>query len=558
MIKITDVEIENFRSIIGKSLDFTIKDYTVIVGPNNTGKSNILRAIQLFLSGHVDGKPYDSNIDFPKIQNPVSVAQTRITMTFKYSPSVHPKIESTIKEIEKELGSVKLESGGIKIRQNFSRRNSESWQIITRKGIRSVKPHLIIPLVNAIRSSIKFKYLPVGRNVTETIAKELSHDLISTIFRSFSGAVKTRKKVNELITKLISELQPELENTGDELAFAMTSVFQEIKKLRLHLPFHDLNTLLPTLIPDLQDSYATAIEYKGAGLQTSSLIFFLKYLADHHPQRHNARITYIWAIEEPESFLHPEKQRSVAKVLEDFSKSVQTLVTTHSPHFLSRKDHATISVIQKNTIAPFSTRIQSNKIEDAKSSLGISLLDSMFVFPKNVVVEGPSDEILLRTIWTRLHQEQRLKTSANDIKFWAAGGVKQACDLYYYLTNFDLGVGTKIVLVSDGDAAAKGAVSGLQSRLKQLNRTISANKDYFQLEFDIEWLFHVDMMEKLVELFPSQVKLQENTENAITDFKIEEGHKVNIATYVAQNSTINQLGDFEKVLLKLDKVFCEK
>jgi len=68
--------------------------------------------------------------------------------------------------------------------------------------------------------------------------------------------------------------------------------------------------MLPSLIPSLQDKYITGLKGKGAGIQTSTLLFLLKYLAEHHPQRHNLRITYIWAIEEPESYLHPLRQRA--------------------------------------------------------------------------------------------------------------------------------------------------------------------------------------------------------------------------------------------------------
>lgn len=557
MLKITELEVENFRSILGATnLKPKINDFTVIVGANNTGKSNILRALQLFFSGHIDGKPYGATIDFPKLSSPSTKAQTRITVTLKYTPSVLTKIESAVIEIEKDLGAtIKLDSNQIKIRQIFTRKNSESWQIITPRGIRSIKPHLMINLVNAIRTSVRFKYLPVGRNVTETIAKELSQDLISTIFRSFSGKVKTRAKVEALIGNLIEVLQPELESTGDELATGMAGVFQEIKKLRLHLPFSDLSTLLPTLMPDLQDSYSTPIEYKGAGLQTSSLIFFLKFLADHHPQRHNARVVYIWAIEEPESFLHPEKQRSVAKVLESFSQSVQTLVTTHSPHFLSRKAHAAINVVEKNRVSPFSTAIISNQIEAAKKSLGVSLLDSMHVYPFNIVVEGPSDEILIRNIWSKLSSEGRLRTSIDDIKIWPAGGAKQASDLYYSLCNFGLEPGIKIVIILDGDAAGRSQLGVLQMKLKEVGMQFTANKDYFQLEEDIEWLFHPQIMEKLTVDLPAQVNMQENTAGDISSFKVIEGHKKNVANYVVKNSTIDHLLDFERVFIKIDKAF---
>lgn len=47
-MKITNLHIENFRSIL--SLDLDLEDTTVFVGPNNAGKSAILEAVRIALS----------------------------------------------------------------------------------------------------------------------------------------------------------------------------------------------------------------------------------------------------------------------------------------------------------------------------------------------------------------------------------------------------------------------------------------------------------------------------------------------------------------------------
>lgn len=90
-------------------------------------------------------------------------------------------------------------------------------------------------------------------------------------------------------------------------------------------------------MPVVSDTAETGLKSKGAGIQTSSLLFLLKYLADNHPQRYNSRVTFIWAVEEPESFLHPTKQQAMANMLAGFSNEVQTIITTHCAHFVPRK-----------------------------------------------------------------------------------------------------------------------------------------------------------------------------------------------------------------------------
>jgi AAA15 family ATPase/GTPase len=50
--RIKSVHIENFRSI--GILDVTISPFTVFVGKNDCGKSNVLRALNLFFNGETN------------------------------------------------------------------------------------------------------------------------------------------------------------------------------------------------------------------------------------------------------------------------------------------------------------------------------------------------------------------------------------------------------------------------------------------------------------------------------------------------------------------------
>jgi len=61
------IEIRNFRSIHHLVMEGELKDINVLVGKNDIGKSNILRALNLFFNGQTDiGKPLDFWEDFNK------------------------------------------------------------------------------------------------------------------------------------------------------------------------------------------------------------------------------------------------------------------------------------------------------------------------------------------------------------------------------------------------------------------------------------------------------------------------------------------------------------
>lgn len=66
MVKIKEIRIRNFRSII----DMTLypKDMNIIVGLNDSGKSNILKALNLFFNNQTDeNSPFDFRTDYSKL-----------------------------------------------------------------------------------------------------------------------------------------------------------------------------------------------------------------------------------------------------------------------------------------------------------------------------------------------------------------------------------------------------------------------------------------------------------------------------------------------------------
>ena len=49
-MRLSRVSVRKYRSI-DKAADFAVGDFTVLVGPNNQGKSNLLRAAVLAMEG---------------------------------------------------------------------------------------------------------------------------------------------------------------------------------------------------------------------------------------------------------------------------------------------------------------------------------------------------------------------------------------------------------------------------------------------------------------------------------------------------------------------------
>lgn len=549
MLTLKSVEVQNFRSIVETPLRMEFGSLTAIVGPNNCGKSNILRALNLFFNGAVEGEPYTSDLDYPKAGNLSRGDQTKITVTVSYEPSKEVLIARALDELEIASTQRRLDNNLLSLRLSYSKHGVESWQFLGKLGVKNINRTLIEKVRDAVRQSVVFKYIPVGRDSLESINREIGTELIRTIFSGWSGATRTRREINAAIDSLLQKLQPELESTSTSVTESVQEVFKEIRHLKLRLPFSNLEEMLPSLTPVISDTAETGVKSKGAGIQTSSLIFLLKFLADNRPQRHNSRVTFIWAIEEPESFLHPSKQREMAGVMARFAQEVQTIITTHCAHFVGRdRENGSTWVVDKQLDAPHSTYVVGNDYELARQTLGVSLLDSMALFPVNIVVEGPSDEILLSGALEKLASD--LHITPYDVKFFPAGNATAATYLFESLRAYS-DEKTAIRLIIDGDNAGIKALDGLLGRARRDGASWKANQDYFQLPLDTENLCSDRVKHQLAYECPAQVTFSVNTENKIILFGFQGSHKKALAKRAIELSTSNDLGGFKRVFARL-------
>lgn len=548
MLRLVSLEIQNFRSIVGPALRIEFGGLTSVVGPNNCGKSNILRALHLFFTGSVDDQPFQSELDFPKAGT-LKSDQTKITVTVSFEPKKESLISRALDDLEADSSQRRLDNNHVSLRLSYSKHGVESWQFIGKLGTKNIHRGLIEKVRDAVRDSSTFKYIPVGRDSLDSINREIGAELIRTIFSGWSGSTRKRQEINVAIDALLKKLYPELESTSSSVTTSVQEVFKEIRHLKLRLPFSNLEEMLPSLTPVISDTAETGVRSKGAGIQTSSLIFLLKFLADNHPQRHNARQTFFWAIEEPESFLHPSKQREMANVMAKFASEVQTVITTHCPHFVVRDmTESKTYVVDKQTSSPHSTYVVGNTYELARQTLGVTLLDSMALFPLNIVVEGPSDEILFTGALRKLAKHLPLRPY--DVKFFPAGNATSATYLFESLRAFG-DSSTSVRLVIDGDDAGTKAVGGLNGRAKREGITWKANSDYFQLPSDTENLCSDRVKNALATERPTQVTIVHDTDGNIKSFAFNDGHKKSLAERAVELSTEADLAAFKKVLTRV-------
>ena len=133
-------------------------------------------------------------------------------------------------------------------------------------------------------------------------------------------------------------------------------------------------------------------------------------------------------LDEPGLNLHASAQADLLRFLEDLSKDYQIVYTTHSPFMISSdKLQRVRTVLETDKGSVISDSVQEkdpNTLFPLQAALGYDIAQNLFISPKNLLVEGVSDLIILTTISGILEAEKR-EGLKSDVTIVPTGGLEK-------------------------------------------------------------------------------------------------------------------------------------
>ncbi|MFZ4892861.1 ATP-dependent nuclease [Plantibacter sp. Mn2098] len=142
------------------------------------------------------------------------------------------------------------------------------------------------------------------------------------------------------------------------------------------------------------DSETVAVESLGAGLQ-SVLTMAVAQLSLASDSRQ------LLLLEEPEAFLHPSAQRTIAQQIFGRART-QTIATTHSSAILAEVSPSDVVVLRSHAAYPAAA---VSGIQDAKDRYFLSSLVSLGMFDRSLLlVEGPGDVAFFEGLRRQLYE----------------------------------------------------------------------------------------------------------------------------------------------------------
>ncbi|MCJ1707855.1 AAA family ATPase [Microbacterium sp. VKM Ac-2923] len=230
------------------------------------------------------------------------------------------------------------------------------------------------------------------------------------------------------------------------------------------------------------------------GERSQGLRYFLSYFVQLAAHRLTQTRPDVLLLDEPDAFLSSIGQQDLLRVLRDYalpedgSPGSQVIYVTHSPFLIDKNAPERIRVLDKGSDDE-GTRVvhdaANNRYEPLRSSLGSHVAETAFIGGQNLFVEGLADQLLIAGV--SAHLSRRLGTKAdnlnlNDVTIVAAGGADGIPYLVYLARGRD-SIKPPCVALLDGDVSGTDAAKVLKRGEARKKRVL---KDEYVVMLD-QW-----------------------------------------------------------------------
>lgn len=398
------IKIENFRSI--RNAEIFFDDLTSFIGTNGAGKSTVLKAINAFFDSPTTLKADDyfardqnrtisiqitfrdlSKNEFTAFQKHIRDSKLTIARKFlsfpggesgKYFGTALKNLEfdkcreaASARERQSEYKALRDRSEYANLPPQTTKDAIEAalndWEAKNPSLCKSTTTEVpFLGFMGVAKGTIsritRFVLIPAVRDAaTESQdSKSPIHKLLDVIVSEAIAANERLRELRDATDKKFKEIIssnaiPELESLSGVLTDTMSTYYPNSGVALTWQAPEDFS--LPSLRPDVllnDEGFVARASSMGHGLQRAFIMTLLQHLAvglprletqDKETESENdeEKFSLIIAIEEPELYQHPTRQKHFASLLRDltkrgFSKSrikAQIIHATHSPAFLN-------------------------------------------------------------------------------------------------------------------------------------------------------------------------------------------------------------------------------
>jgi putative ATP-dependent endonuclease of the OLD family len=392
MARLESLTIENFRSIQDPvTISFPRRKPAILLGENNVGKSNIIRALELmFGEFHPKFKKLEDYDHYGRC------TANRISITAQVS------------EFQGRIGRSRSDCSGFE----FSKARNHETEYYAIQAADGEK-------CGYVSGDLRDELLCIVVGSDQSLSYQLSYSskftLLSKVTKAFHDRlVQCDERVDRLKAlfrdlRLIFHEVDEFTQFKDNMSeIAGQMLANMTHALEFDFSAYDPSNYFKSLrVHPVEGSEARSIEELGTGQQQILALSFA-----HAYARSFLGQGLIFVIDEPEAHLHPLAQRWLAKKMYEMAdEGLQVVITTHSPFFINLEFLDGISLVRKCTSTELINRTPRSLARHCQEQ-GATLANENTIIPfysgnstpeilngffanKVLLVEGPTEEFSL-------------------------------------------------------------------------------------------------------------------------------------------------------------------
>lgn len=455
---IKKITIHRFRSFSDAEIEADLLN--IYSGKNNAGKSNILKALNLFFNNKTNyDTPYDSSRDYNSAFRGAAGGKREIRITVEFMPSGNGALKygfSVTKRFSEgsDAPTIEYSSPNEIVQNEINKKNGN----ITRQ-------------FTAYLNRLEYIYIPAIRDKA----------FISSLLLKFEQIINNEAQSKEF-TKSIKSLSEVLSNTSKGVSRDFEKYIGINATAALSSKATDvLGATVVNVFPGIQirekkgrektdkkqaRNVAINLFSSGDGIVMSYLIYFLAYLTKQNNKK------YIWGYEEPENSLeYSNAQKLAIEFSKKFTKNAQIFLTTHSPAFINLMNDDNVKFYRVFQRPLSQKEIEAGIIE--KRPTYVCSIDTLRKQLGNLEINDPSYEALNRELHLA-EQAIEIETKLNELENEKIEAEKLIKKYESVITDQN-----KLVLLSEGDNIdhIKLAIKTLDKSLLKSIKFIDNAKD---------------------------------------------------------------------------------